>query len=211
VTPVPFHLIFEMAPVWLLALEPTICSGVYISGVSSAHDLLGLLDERGCNPTLYNQAVLWLGVGRVYYCGSTPAPELAATLSSGLYPFLQQAALVSRVGRGTLLILDEPWQGKTPKSLHEVSWRHLKPTQFGGSTNYLVLLGTSGFNFSVQGSTLSCTIGHNLDHGIRPLFLAASIGSPLDTLQSKFYVSNSLLDPRYLDRPVAYQTSYYFS
>jgi hypothetical protein len=207
VTPVPFYLIFEKAPVWLLALEPSICSGVYIGGVSSPKELLELLASRGCDPTLYNRTVARLGVGRIHYCGSTPAPDIATTLISGSYPFLQQVASVSWVGR-TLLVLDEPWRGKAPKSLHEVSWRRLKPTQFGGSTNYPVLLGTSDFDFLVQGSSLSRTIGHNLDHGIHPLFLAASVGSPLDTLQSQFYVSNSLLDPRYLDRPVTYQTSY---
>jgi hypothetical protein len=33
VTPVPFHLIFERAPVWLLAMEPSICSRVYFTGI----------------------------------------------------------------------------------------------------------------------------------------------------------------------------------
>jgi hypothetical protein len=207
VTPVPFYLIFEKAPVWLLALEPSICSGVYFSGVDSAGDLLALLKDRGCDPTLFNRAVGRLGVGRVHFSGTGPAPALATTLISGSYAFLQKAASVHRPGR-TLLVLDEPWRGKTPRTLHEVSWRRLKPTQFGGSTQYPVLMGSSGFPFAPQGSTLARNIGHILDHGIRPIFLAGSVAETLASRQQDFYVSNSLLDPRYLERPVAYQTSY---
>ncbi len=49
-------------------------------------------------------------------------------------------------------------------------------------------------------------IGHILDHSIRPVPLAASEVESLGHLD--FYVSDSLLDPRFLERPVAYQTSY---
>ena len=63
VTPFPFFLIFENAPVWLLALEPSICLEVHFSGVDSAKDLLGLLKDHGCDPSLFNLAVARLGVG----------------------------------------------------------------------------------------------------------------------------------------------------
>jgi hypothetical protein len=57
VTPVPFYLIFERAPVWLLVLEPSICSGVYFTEIENAHGLLKLLNEQGCDPALFNRAV----------------------------------------------------------------------------------------------------------------------------------------------------------
>jgi hypothetical protein len=143
----------------------------------------------------------------VHFSWSNPAPALATTLISGSYAFLKRSALDHRSGR-TLLVLDEPWHGKTPRALNEVSWRRLKPTQFGSSTQYPVIMGSSGFTLAPQFSTLARNIGHILDHGIRPTFLSASVAESFDSRQQDFYVSNSLLDPRYLERPVAYQTSY---
>jgi hypothetical protein len=99
VTPVPFLLIFERAPVWLLALEPSICLGVYFTGIENAYGLLKLLNDQGCDPTQLNQAVTRLGVGRVHFDGSAPPPALATTLISGSHPFLQKAAAETRSGR----------------------------------------------------------------------------------------------------------------
>jgi hypothetical protein len=56
-SPEPFRLLFKRASVWLLALEPSICSAAYIMGVRSAAKLLELLSSRGEDPTLFNQAV----------------------------------------------------------------------------------------------------------------------------------------------------------
>jgi hypothetical protein len=55
---------------------------------------------------------------------------------------------------------------------------------------------------------LSRTIGHIIDHGIRPEHLPLLVVSSLVPGSSDFYTSNSLLDPRYLERPVAYETTY---
>jgi hypothetical protein len=77
-----------------------------------------------------------------------------------------------------------------------------------GPTHYPVLMGSSGFSFAPQGSSLGRTIGHILDHGIRPEFLHTSVAASLDSRQQDYYVSESLLDPRHLEWPVAYQTTY---
>jgi hypothetical protein len=206
-SPEPFRLSFERAPVWLLALEPSICSATYIMGVKSATDLLELLSSRGEDPTLFNRAVTQLGVTRVHFCGNELGPNQATTLISGSYPFLQRAAINPGPGR-TIFLLDEPWPGKTkPKYSALVTWQRLKPTQFGGSANFPVLVGSSGFRFSPQGSSLARNVGHILDHSIRPVGLTASEVKSLESCQD-FYVAKSLVDPRYLERPVAYQTSY---
>ena len=47
-----------------------------------------------------------------------------------------------------------------------------------------------------------------LVHSIRPVPLAALEVKSLEDLAQTFYVGKSLVDPRYLERPVAYQTSY---
>ena len=62
------------------------------------------------------------------------------------------------------------------------------------------------FRFTPRVSFLVRNIGQTLDHFIRPVPLAASEVESLGHLD--FYLSDSLLDPRFLDRPVAYQTSY---
>jgi hypothetical protein len=90
VSPEPFQLSFERAPVWLLALEPSMCPGVYFKDVGSPHALLKLLNERGHDPTLFNRAVTRLGLGRVHF-GKTPKATEVTSLVSGSYPFLQQA------------------------------------------------------------------------------------------------------------------------
>jgi hypothetical protein len=54
-------------------------------------------------------------------------------------------------------------------------------------------------------------MGHILDHGIRPEFLHTSVAASLDSGQQDYYISESLLDPRHLERPVAHQTTYSFS
>jgi hypothetical protein len=81
VNPVPFCIIFERArPVWLLALEPSICSGVYFREGKSARALLALLEDRGFDSTLFNRAVSRLGLGCVHFGCSAPSPAHATTL-----------------------------------------------------------------------------------------------------------------------------------
>jgi hypothetical protein len=183
------------------------CLAVYFKDVGSPHALLKLLDERGYDATLFNRSVTRLGIGRVHF-GKAPMPSKVTTLVSGSYPFLQKVALQHHSGR-ILFLLDEPWRGKTtPSPSKFASWRRFKPTQFGGSIRYPVLIGWSGFELTPHGSTLGRTIGHVLDHGIRPAFLDVSVVDSLGALTQEFYVSESLLDPCHLDRPVAYQTAY---
>jgi hypothetical protein len=153
--PEPFRLRFERSPVWLLALEPSVCASVHLPDVPSASALLGLLRAGGHNVSLYNRSVGRLGVGRVHYGDRDPTPEGAITLVSGSYPFLQKAA-GSLTTERTLLLLDEPWRGKTnPKFPDTVTWRRLKPAQFGGSTSYPVLMGSSGSTMTPRLSSLS--------------------------------------------------------
>ena len=53
----------------------------------------------------------------MHYGDNDPTPEGIITLLSGSYPFLQQAS-ASLTSERTLLLLDEPWRGKTtPKTL----------------------------------------------------------------------------------------------
>jgi hypothetical protein len=198
VNPVPFEITFERASVWLLALEPPICSGVYFLGFDNAHDFLEILKDRGVNPTLFNRAVSQLCVGQVHFNGSAPPPEPLTMLISGSYPFLQEATAVV-CSRCTLLVLDEPWQGKAPTPGNQVSWKRVCPTHFGCSIRYPVLVGSSGFQFEPKGSSLGRTIGQMLDHGIQPTFLHSSLEASLDSRQQAFYGSDSLLDPQHLD------------
>jgi hypothetical protein len=149
-SPQPFRLLFERAPVWLLALVPSICSAAYIGEVKNVIDLLELLRSRGEDPTLFNRAVTQLGVTRVHYCGNKLGPHQATTLISDSYPFLQRAANKPGLGH-TMFLLDEPWQGKTnPKPLTLLTWQRVKPIQFGGSTNYPVLVGSAGFRLLLK-------------------------------------------------------------
>jgi hypothetical protein len=153
----------------------------------------------------------WLGLAwfEFHYCGKKPPPDNAITLVSGSYPFLQRAASNSGLGR-KIFLLDEPWRRKIePNPSYGFIWKILLPSQFGSSTDFPFLVGFSGFPFAPRGSSLARNIGHILDHSIRPLPLAASEVESMGHLDS--YVSDSLLDPRFLDRPVAYQTSYYSS
>ena len=203
-----FFLIFERTPVWILALEPTMCSRVHIGGFTGLADLTKGLMTLGYDHTLFSRAIVRLAKDCVRYCAQTDEPPGSTVLISGSYPYLKQAATQVRLGK-VLYLLDEHWKGKkTPLPSNGITWQRLKPTQFGGSTHYPVLVGTSGFTFSPLRSALDRNIGHILDHGIRPNFLASSSVALLGTQSSPFYLSESLLDPHSLQRPVAYTTSY---
>ena len=134
-------------------------------------------------------------MNRIHYKGGSPTPKGATTLISGSYPFLQGTTSSLKDGR-SLLLLDEPWHGKTPKCSETVTWRRFKPVHFGGSTLYPVLMGSSGFIFAPKVSILARSIGHVIDHGIRPDPLATPVSS---LLTQDYYTSNCLLDPRYLE------------
>jgi hypothetical protein len=97
VSPEPFQLSFERSPIWLLALEPSMCSGEYFKDVASPHALLELLARCGYNSTLFNRPVTRLGIGRVHF-GEATASGTITKLVSGSYPFLQQAAANHRKG-----------------------------------------------------------------------------------------------------------------
>jgi hypothetical protein len=140
------------------------------------------------------------------FCGNKLGPKQATTLISGSYPFLQRAAY--KPGPSRTIFLLEPWRGKTkPKASALETWQRLKPTHFGGSTNFPVLVGSAGFRFAPRGSSLARNLGHILDHSICPVSLAASEVKLFENLEQTFYVDKSLVDPRYLERSVAYQTS----
>jgi hypothetical protein len=52
----PFSCLSNGPPDWLLALEPSVCSAVFLVGVKSAKELLEVLDSRSEDPTLFNRA-----------------------------------------------------------------------------------------------------------------------------------------------------------
>jgi hypothetical protein len=137
------------------------CLAIYFKDVGSPHALLKLLNERGHDLTLFNRAVTRLSFGRVHFGRNQTVMEVTS-LVSGSYPYLQQAASEHKLGK-TLYLLDEPWRGKTtPSPSTFVSWRRLKPTQFGGSTKYPVLMGWSGLA-PMPTSTWLPNIQKNLD------------------------------------------------
>jgi hypothetical protein len=131
--PEPFLLSFERAPVWLLALEPSVCSAVFFVGVPKS-SWRSLIPEAKIPPCSIER---WLGLAwfEFHYCGKKPPPDNAITLVSGSYPFLQRAASNSGLGR-KIFLLDEPWRRKIePNPSYGFIWKILLPSQFGSSTD----------------------------------------------------------------------------
>jgi hypothetical protein len=161
-----FLLVFERTPVWLLALEPSMSSKVYIRGVAGLVHVASSLTVQGHDHTLFLRAATHLGKDCIQYCVKKDEPPNPTILVSGSYPYLNRAASQPRLGK-VLNLLDEPWKGKkTPPSLNGVTWQRMKPTQFGASISYPVLVGASGFVFLPLRSSLDRDIGHILDHRI---------------------------------------------
>jgi hypothetical protein len=198
--PIEFSLVSENMPVWLLAMERDYCTLLHVAGHSSPGDFLKAMREKNIDPHLVNIAVARLGLGRVQYLGTEPPSHESVLLVSGSLDFLKRTQEKWPRHRG-LFLLDQPSRSKI-KSNVSMKWSRLRHQTFRGATNYVALLGTMNLALQPQRTTLTRTVGHILDHGIRPQTL------PTEYNSEEALGLGKRINPGQLDQVVAYRPAY---
>jgi hypothetical protein len=153
-------------PFWLLAMEKDYCTAMHVVGHSSPGHFLKTMQEKNVDPHLVNIAVARLGLSRFHYLGAELPPSKAVLLVSGSMDFLKRTQEQWR-RHGGLFLLNQPSRSKI-KSNASMRWARLRHQTFGGATSFVALLGTLNLALQPQRTTLTRTVGHVLDHGIRP-------------------------------------------
>jgi hypothetical protein len=199
--PQSFALIFESQPVWLYALEREQVREVTIVDFDGPGSLQRWLGSKDIDPRLASRSLRSLGSQRVGYGGpGSTLPSGATVLASGSQDFLRETWRTNK-GNPTFLLTDSHWPYKTI-GCKRIPWFRLRHVSFGGTTNYVALLGLPNIHLKPHTTTLRRNIGHILDHGIRPnnwsLAKSSSCPDPM-TPQSR-------LDTNHLGRELLYQT-----
>jgi hypothetical protein len=198
--PVKFSLVSENMPVWLLAMEKDYCTLLHVVGHYSPGVFLKAMREKNIDPHLVNIAVARLGLGLVRYLGAEPPSHETVLLVSGSLDFLKRTQEQWPRHR-SLFLLDQPSRSKIKSSV-SMKWSRLRHQTFGGATNYVALLGTMNLAIQPQRTTLTRTVGHILDHGIRPQTLPTGYNS-----EEALGLGNRI-NPGQLDQVVAYRSAY---
>jgi hypothetical protein len=193
-------LIFESQPVWLYALEREQVRKVTIVDFDGLGSLQGWLESKDIDPRLAVRSLRYLGSQRVEYVGpGGTLPSGATVLASGSQDFLRATWRANKLNP-TVLLTDSHWPYKT-SSCKIVPWFRLRHVSFGGTTNYVALLGLPNTQVKPRTTTLRRNIGHILDRGICPnnwsLTKASACLDPM-TPQSR-------LDTNHLGRELLYQ------
>jgi hypothetical protein len=149
-------------PVWLLAMEKDYCTTTHVV----AGKFLKTMRQKKIDPHLVNIAVARLGLSRFHYLGTDPPPHKSVLLVSGSMDFLRRTREQWPNHQG-LFLLDQPSRSKI-KSDASIKWSRLRHQTFGGATSFVALLGTLNLVLQPQRTTLTRTVGHVLDQGIRP-------------------------------------------
>jgi hypothetical protein len=200
-----FTLFFEGLPLWLLSLDRSFVSRVYICGFESSSELLCYLQNKELDPFLITKAAARLGLVRIEYLGLRSPPQDAIKLVSGAPPFLISEA--NRLGRSVALYLSSSELKRSYKFLPKVvSWHRCRHESFGGCTTFTALLGVGGIITGYRPVTTSIrrTIGHVLDHSVRPSPIANST-----EMTSISLTVGSRLNPSDLGQTVRYRSNFY--
>lgn len=199
-----FALYFEGLPVWLLSLERTLASKVYICGCASGSELIQYLVTNQIDPLLITKAVARLGLSRLVYLGLESPPKEAIKLISGDIPYLISEA--RRLGSSTALYLSSTSLSKSHTGLPKlVDWHRYRHASFGGCTTFTALLGVGGLvNYSPVVTSIRRTLGHVLDHGTKPnpVTKASDFDHTMLSVDSR-------LNPESFDQEIRYPTSFY--
>ena len=195
--PHDFGIISENFPVWLLGLDKAYCRKIYVLGIDSAKGWLASLTARGLDPLLLSRAVVHLGMATFVYADP---PGSATLLVSGSIPFLMQTMTERSAMRG-MYLFDEPSKSRIKLS-GPARWSRLRHATFGGSTNFPAILGTVNLDLTPHRTDLIRTLGHILDHGIKPRVVSATFD------HSQALTSEDRLDPRALVQDIVYRTSF---
>ena len=134
-----FCILFETAPIWLLALRPNICHWIYLPTCNSLEHLISIITQHKIDKTLYLLLIRYVGNHRLRF--SAPTQDVIY-LVSGTIPFLNDKSLQIGQKKG-IFITDHHFnlrRGLHSSPLHLTRFKH---TSCGGATNFE---GVYGYN-----------------------------------------------------------------
>jgi hypothetical protein len=189
-----FYLLFQRFPIWLLCLELSWTSTVFILGYVSRESLLLRLRVLQIPTGLLERALDRLGVDRVVYLGSLSLPlEFAARsilLISGDLHFVDtETQRLSWVAFPVIGTLDhhfyQRFRGGLPQGLvstsNNVLWIRIRHEAVGGASTFRGVHAVCNVGKTVHPegvSLLRRTLSHIVNFGVRPAFLADPNQSP---------------------------------
>ena len=155
---------FESFPIWGLALNRKFCLTVSFLDVTSHKALMQKLDP--CLRLLLTRCIQNIGVQKLRF-KSRNSFKIDVCLYSGTLSYLKSVCLRSH--STCVLMLSSPWRRRsTPSTFHNVKWRIYHPTDYGGGVGFPILMGFQGLEVPLIKESLVRSVGHFLDHGIRP-------------------------------------------
>ena len=127
--PTQVSLYFQSAPIWLLAIEKTIVSKVFISEFSSFSTLFSYLQDSSIQTNLYNAVINQLG-RKLFVFGSSPVTALH--LVSGSITFLNEIAQRLRLKKAIYITDTHTKLRQLPQGL--LNFNSLSHVDVGGPT-----------------------------------------------------------------------------
>ena len=190
-----FCILFETAPIWILALRPNICRWIYLPTCNSLEHLISIISQHKIDKTLYLLLIRYLGNHRLRF--SAPTQDVIY-LVSGTIPFLNDKSFEIGQKKG-IFITDHHLHLRRACDNSPLQLTRFKHTSFGGATNFE---GVYGYNFPIdkpKQSSFRRKLGDYMDYSIPP----TSISTNEMTLSYQ-----KIVPVQYLHRLVHYPTHF---
>ena len=159
-----FFLVFEHAPVWLLALTRTFVNKIYMDSCKSFSELDSQLNENNIDKSLYHNVISCIGNRRFAF---DPPPVDIITLISGSVAFLNEKYSIFGQ-RKAILITDNHTRYRRKLPQGPLQFSRLQHSMVGGATTYQCLYSYSLITASPKLSTLKRKLGDFIDYGVPP-------------------------------------------
>ena len=173
ITPQSFCLLFEFAPVWLLALTPLNTDCIYLLNCNSFAAFHSHLHEHKIDKILYQSVISALG--KRCFIFSTP-PDDIVYLVSGSLPYLNDKS-VKILNKRSIFVTDHNvrFRRKIPSSYLTCS--RITHAMVGGATTFEGIYAYNPGVYSPTFSTLRRKLGDFLDYSLPPVVLSTSLPS----------------------------------
>ena len=130
------YVLCEDFPLWLLVLDRSICSHLYLGMCEKREDIEVYGEE-------FNKILEHVGTNHITLLKDESPPVNTISLAHGSYPYLK--ALVHNLPTRSYLLLDTPWRKRSlPKPIFSIQWFTSSSTEFGCAVDFRFFLGVKG-------------------------------------------------------------------
>ena len=186
-------IIFEKAPVWLLALAPNMVQKIYVYGMYSFDHLFSHLTENKIDHNLYYLVINSIGQQSFVFT-SPPADVDAICLISGSISFLNDRTSLILNKKGIFITENTTRCKHIPQGFSRLSH-----SQVGGASTYQLLYRYLHEEHTPKLSILRRSLGDFMDYATPP---------SCTTTESMSLTYKGKLPIRYIDRLVCYPTPF---